>query len=547
MNVYPKIFKRPGRCFIPAVAAIAASFLAQGAAAQLVVTEMMVNPKSANDAVWEWIEVKNSGAAPINLDGYIAAKLGETQNTTANITSTKADNTIIPAGGVGVLYDGTGSAFDDQLFRQAWGLSDSVPLVAVDGFPALANSGSGRNFGFWPDATAYLSSLIDDGTGTLKVSNFSGASFNVDYATGFPPVGTNGPSLAWNGNGSYQDGSQWTVSAAGANGAVASVPVTVSGTPINSVNDRANPGRVPPGSAAPGFLITEVLYDPGSLEPEWEWVEVYNSTGAAINFAATPYVLQDTTTSNSGDLTAANVTTGVLPANHSAVLFNSAITVQKMIGAWDPGGALGTLFIPVDNFPSLGNGGDTIAIWDNLADYAVDAANSTPARTTEHAAAVLAYDDVAPWPVNNNAASIFLANLASPTGDGANWLRSAVGDFVGSTNAAAVTEDVAIHPGGDIGSPGAFGNGPSFAAADFNQSGVVDAVDLAAWKAAFKSTAGGDADGDGDSDGADFLIWQRQHHAANASTATAAVPESKAFVLVVAGLVAFTIFRRPDL
>jgi hypothetical protein len=218
-----------------------------------------------------------------------------------------------------------------------------------------------------------------------------------------------------------------------------------------------------------------------------------------------------------------------------------------MIDAWDPGGALGTLFIPVDNFPSLGNGGDTIAIWDNMADYAVDAASSMPARTTEHAAAVLAYDDVAPWPVNNNAGSIFLVNLASPTVDGGNWLRSAVGDFVGSKNAAAVTEDVAIHPGGDIGSPGAFDDvSPSFAAADFNHSGVVDAVDLATWKAAFKSTAGGDADADGDSDGADFLIWQRQHHAANASAATAAVPESKAFVLVAAGLIAFTIFRRFD-
>src|SRR4029079_12443976 len=113
---------------------------------------------------------------------------------------------------------------------------------------------------------------------------------------------------------------------------------------------------------------------------------------AAINFAATPYVLQDATTSNSGDLTAANVTTGLLAANKSAVLFNSAISVQKMIDAWDPGEALGTLFIPVENFPSLGNGGDTIAIWDNMADYAVDAASSMPARTTEHAAAVLAYD-----------------------------------------------------------------------------------------------------------------------------------------------------------
>ena len=57
------------------VVAVSASLGAQAGHAQLVVTEFLANPISANDATWEWIEVKNTGATPINLDGYIAAKL----------------------------------------------------------------------------------------------------------------------------------------------------------------------------------------------------------------------------------------------------------------------------------------------------------------------------------------------------------------------------------------------------------------------------------------------------------------------------------------
>jgi hypothetical protein len=470
------------------------------------------------------------------LNGYIAGKLGETKNATANISTMTAANTIIPAGGVGVLYDAVETNFDDQVFRQAWNLSGSVPLIAVDGWPALSNSGTGRDFGFWPDAAAYSSSLADDGTGTMKVTSFSGAAFDIDYITGFPPVATNGPSIAWNGNGSYQDGGNWSVSLDGVNGAVTSVPVTVSGTPINNTNDRGNPGRVPPGSAAPGLLITEVMYDPGSSpEGDWEWVEVFNSTGATIDFGATPYFFHDTTSTS--DLTAANVTTGVLPANQAAVLFSSDNTLQNMIAAWDSSGN-GTLFIPVDNFPSLNNGGDTIALWDSAAKYQLDAAGTSPPRTANLATTALTYDDVAPWPVNNDAASIFLANLASSPTSASNWQRSEFGDFVGTTNAAAVTQDVVVHPGGDVGSPGSFnGSGnPTFSPADFNQDGAVNADDLAIWKTAYHATADGDADGDGDTDGADFLLWQKLVGSSSSQAATATVPEPTAAMMLLTAI-----------
>ena len=275
-----------GPLFLPAIASVAvvvASGFHGVADAQLVVTELMVNPKSADDAVWEWIEVRNEGAAPIDLNGALFAKLGEAENTTADVSAATAANTVIPAGGVAVLYDGDGTAFNDQLFRQAWSLGAGVPLIAVDGFPSLANSGTGRNFGLWTDAAAYAATLADDGEGTQRVSSYAGAAFSLDYANGFPSVSANGPSIAWNGAGSYADGANWTVTEAG-NGVVASLPIVAPGTPVNNPLDVGNPGRVAPGSAAAGLLISEIMYDPASADATWEWVELYNNTGATINF-----------------------------------------------------------------------------------------------------------------------------------------------------------------------------------------------------------------------------------------------------------------------
>jgi hypothetical protein len=76
----------------------------------------------------------------------------------------------------------------------------------------------------------------------------------------------------------------------------------------------------------------------------------------------------------------------------------------------------------------------------------------------------------------------------------------------------------------------------TFASADFNKDGMVNGVDLAAWKTAFGTNAAGDADGDGDSDGNDFLLWQQQYTGPNGVAAAGAVPEPGSVVL--AGLAA---------
>lgn len=84
-----------------------------------------------------------------------------------------------------------------------------------------------------------------------------------------------------------------------------------------------------------------------------------------------------------------------------------------------------------------------------------------------------------------------------------------------------------------------------FLAADFDNSGTVDELDLEAWGTAFGSGASGDADQDGDSDGADFLIWQRQLGLSSSPATAAAVPEpSGCLLLVLATLTSYCWTRR---
>ncbi|HEX6963030.1 MAG TPA: spherulation-specific family 4 protein [Lacipirellula sp.] len=96
----------------------------------------------------------------------------------------------------------------------------------------------------------------------------------------------------------------------------------------------------------------------------------------------------------------------------------------------------------------------------------------------------------------------------------------------------------------------------SFAAADFNYDGSVDAEDLQRWSAAFGRVGGGaahnngDANGDGAVDGADFLVWQRELGALQPldSTSATAVPEPTPAALALAALIAVPrIVRRAGL
>lgn len=72
-------------------------------------------------------------------------------------------------------------------------------------------------------------------------------------------------------------------------------------------------------------------------------------------------------------------------------------------------------------------------------------------------------------------------------------------------------------------------------AGDFNNDGVVNNADLAVWKSGFAN---------GTMTGADFMEWQRNLGASNATVASTAVPEPSAVLLVLFGLAAAALRHR---
>jgi hypothetical protein len=84
--------------------------------------------------------------------------------------------------------------------------------------------------------------------------------------------------------------------------------------------------------------------------------------------------------------------------------------------------------------------------------------------------------------------------------------------------------------------------------ADFDNSGQVDASDLALIQNHFGSTSAahgdGDTNADQDVDGADFLIWQRQYGATYTIPTSTAIPEPSAISLALIGITALVRIRR---
>lgn len=496
-------------------------FAADAARGQVVITEIMHSPGGA-DALWEWIEIINTGATPVDLDGWVFDDDDDPTIAMPNIRAADG-NTIVPAGGVAVLYPGDELEFEPARFNSAWG--GGVTLIGVNGFTSLT---SGDAIGLWPTHASYQADAIPMASNSPR-RTFISAAAAFDYAAGFPDTEPS-RSNAWNGSGSVTNIGNWPPSIDGASGARTSIETTRSETPINSVDDRGSPGTTPAGAASSGLLITEIMYDPRSSEPAWEWVEVYNNTGSLIDFGATPHVLDD---DDEASLSVANVASGTVATGSTAVLFNAAANnLTDITAAW----GADVNFIPVSKWSDLANGGDTIAIWNSLAAYENETQSGTsPRRTTDNAAAVVAYDDLNAigWPNNDGNGSIFLGDLTSDPAMPSSWQLS---NDDNSAIPQPVLQTVVDHPGGDVGSPGSAPGVVATLSGDFNDDNVVNAADYVLWRKA-PSLYGGDPLG--------YDAWKKQFSQPSPGAGGgSAVPEPASQVMLVIGLVALYFRRR---
>ena len=112
------------------------------------------------------------------------------------------------------------------------------------------------------------------------------------------------------------------------------------------------------------------------------------------------------------------------------------------------------------------------------------------------------YDDVSPWPVAGNGASLTRTLPPRVGGSPASWTSR----------------------------PSSPGVPPR--SGDFNGDGHVNGDDFLIWQAAFGTSTGatagdGDADGDGDVDGNDFLLWQAHFDNASGGDGNSSQPDSR--------------------
>ncbi|WP_198037231.1 M4 family metallopeptidase [Maribacter hydrothermalis] len=189
---------------------------------------------------------------------------------------------------------------------------------------------------------------------------------------------------------------------------------------------------------ASDLVITEIMYNPSGTDGVWEWIEVYNKGTQPINLSG--YVLDD----NQGTaLVIANINSGSIAPQESAVLFDATLTEAQFEEAWGD-----VNLIAVLDFPSLGNnGGDSIGIWNSFSSYNGD--NQTQLNTVEK----VDYSNELPWPTDDGFASIFLTDLTADNKLAENWELSVVG-LVTPLNTGYLSIGVHGNSGTDIGSPG---------------------------------------------------------------------------------------------
>ena len=387
------------------------------ASGQLLFTEVMYDPPSGG--TWDWIEVYNPTGAAVDISGYFFDDLSGSDFGSSNIPAG-----VIPAGEAAVLVNGAATNIDAAAFQAAWG--GSVNVIETTLWPAIS---TGDTLGLWAP-----------GSYAGRATGAAAAYIDFDNGSnGWPALSSDGSSLAINPGGNTISSNNWSTSVDGVNGAYTSSVVNFQ----HSAADVGNPGVAPGGAPAAGLLITEIMYNPNTLENSStaaEWVEIYNNTGSAIDFGVTAGAFDD---DDGSALAAANITSGTVGIGETAVLYNAeTYDGAAFAAAW--GGGINA--IGVTEWSGLSNGGDEIGIWLDFLNYVED--DFTTADATVDT------DDSAPWPVDDGFGSITLNGLGDDPTDGANWSLSSVGDAAGSFNSSVTSLLSVNNPGLDVGSPG---------------------------------------------------------------------------------------------
>jgi hypothetical protein len=249
-------------------------------------TDVQINEIESNDGITDdWVELKNTGAGPVDVSGWIVKDSGEGNNTTI------PGSTVIPAGGYYTVdMGGLGNGDTARVFA-----SDGTTLIDSQAYAAHAST-------TWSACPEGSATFVDSEVGTKNLPNActavnawpGGSSVSVaDASNAFGGGDVSG--LAYEGSGSTAPGTLWVVQ----NG---------TGMLFKTVKTG--------GSWAPSASWT-LRYPDGLGKPDAEGVTITDAGSAGGVYVATerdgnnngvsrPAILRYLPTGAGGDLTAAN-------------------------------------------------------------------------------------------------------------------------------------------------------------------------------------------------------------------------------------------------
>lgn len=228
------------------------------AEASVVISEIMYNPASDEDD-WEWVEIVNTGATPLDLAGWVFDDINGVAQTGANI----AGGTVA-AGASAILFNADDLTAAD--FAAAWGAG--INLIAVTGWGAAALNNGGDTVGLWSSFAAYEGDNTTHANAVVSVTYDDAGAWPVDDGAASIHL----TDLAADAN----DGTNWALSVAGGE-----TPVNT-GTTANAAGGNSGADIGSPGGAfvAPVVINEIVVSTPGT---DWEFVELFGQAGLDLS------------------------------------------------------------------------------------------------------------------------------------------------------------------------------------------------------------------------------------------------------------------------
>ncbi|MEL6104418.1 MAG: lamin tail domain-containing protein [Planctomycetota bacterium] len=255
----------------------------------------------------------------------------------------------------------------------------------------------------------------------------------------------NGSYRAFGNNGTHTFNSDITTGSGASSSVLAALAAASDHLPV--VADYTFDEVLPPASTV---VISEIMYNPASSEPDAEWIEIVNLGTESINISG--WRLDD---EDSSDWALLPPCTTPLQPGDVAVIHNDVISSEVFRDRWSI----------ADSVKLVGVGWGSLANGPSLSNEILTLSNTTGTLIDE----VNYDDDGAVWPADNNAASIYLTDLLADNQDGGNWRRSTVG-IDGGINPSAAPFST-----NDVASPGTYPAlnlvGPTVSEVRFDENG----------------------------------------------------------------------------